>query len=137
MFINFVFEQNFCGDIFLSDRVRILSTIRSHRTRRCKHAVNTDMRLRGLLWVIFHDDVQNKDFHRCEECMKELVGFIPLEARVLRKDRECCRCHEVKKVIGFKTPIPVPGQRAFVCIDCFKEVGAAEEGGVVPDVQRW
>jgi len=117
-----------------NNRLKFLGKVKSHRLRSCKHTKRVPFKMPGLIWVTLYAK-DGRDVHRCQECLNELVGFVPMEARMLRKERVCCKCGETKKVIGFKTLLPVPeGTVAFACIDCFEEIGV-EEG--LANVQGW
>lgn len=107
------------------DRLKILRTKRSNKIRECKHtkALPEGVKARGLLWVRLNEKDKTRTY-RCQECLYELIGFIPNEARLLRKERKCAVCGRVTRVIGFKAPLPLPeGKKSFVCIECFKNVG--------------
>jgi hypothetical protein len=92
-----------------------------------------------VLWasLILNEVYEGSDdqivLHRCRKCVEELCGFTPVWGRILKEYHVCERCGGTGKVMKFMVPVPYPGLRKAICVECFKEVGLVniEGGGVV------
>ena len=109
------------------DRLELLRTTRSHRSRQCKHTevLPQYVKARGLVWVRLYE-VDGTKTYRCQTCVQEITGFLPNDVRLMRTKRVCGCCGKKLRVIGFRTPLPLPEGRTFyACLQCFKDVGVA------------
>lgn len=96
-------------------------SLRGNRVKKCIHFPNGGGK--GFRWFGYYEEDGSK-FYRCQQCLYDLMGFVPFKARVMRKRRSCDICKITKTVIGFKISIPYPnGQKAFVCPMCICRKG--------------